>query len=327
MSDTSAPVILLARHYDRVSALLDGRVSSGLENARLEVVGSIPDTFRRMMNDSRVIAGEMSFGFQTIVASCQERSRFIAIPIFLSRSFRHGNVFVRKDSPLTDFGQLSGKRIALEEYAMTMAIWVRALFEDAGVAPESIHWITARDPVVVPEVEAALHSRLSLQRVEGESIWSLLERGKIDAAIGRPPDHRDVEGGAFRRLLPDHWERQRGFYGTTGIFPIMHVLVVRREAYEKEPQIALDLYQAFEWSKRLCVDDMLTNLNALTVTLPMLEAHIAETKATFGEDWWPYGIQKNRATLDAFSSHCFRQGLTPSRVKHEDIFCPNTLHL
>jgi len=279
-----------------------------------------------MMIDPEVLAGEMSLGFQTVIASTQSRSRFLGIPVFLSRSFRHGNVFVQHDSPLTDFAQLRGKRVALEEYAMTMGIWVRALFEAAGVMPEDIHWFTGRDPIVVPTVEAALAKRLKLERVSGESIWSLLQQGRVDAVIGRPPDFRDVEGGPFRRLLLDHWKHQREYYATTRIFPTMHVVVVRRDAYEDNPQIAIDLYDAFEESKRLAIEDMSTNLNALTVTLPMLEAHVAETKAVFGEDWWPYGVSRNRQSITAFISYCFNQGLTPTPVKLEDIFCPNTLH-
>jgi 4,5-dihydroxyphthalate decarboxylase len=230
----SDPVILLARHYDRVAALLDGRVQVGRRKVRWEVAPSIPDSFRRMMNDPDILAGEMSFGFQAVVASSQERSRFVAIPVFPSRSFRHGNVFVRSDSPLTSFGQLRGRKVALEEYAMTMGIWVRALFEEAGVAPEEIHWVTGRDPVVVPEVEAELRKRLRLDRAT-RSLWALLRDGEVDAVVGRPPDYRDVEGGAFRRLLNDHWGCQRDYYRTTQIFPPMHVLVVRRDAFESDP--------------------------------------------------------------------------------------------
>src|ERR1700675_2942617 len=103
---TPPHLLLLTRHYDRVTALVEGRVPVGRKAARCEVMRSIPETFHRMMNDPEVLAGEMSFGFQTVVAGAQERSRFLAVPVFLSRSFRHGNVFVQKNSPLTDFSQL-----------------------------------------------------------------------------------------------------------------------------------------------------------------------------------------------------------------------------
>lgn len=322
----SDPVILLARHYDRVAALLDGRVRVGDRKLRCEVAPSIPDSFRRMMSDPDILAGEMSFGFQTVVASSQTGSRFIAIPVFPSRSFRHGNVFVRRDSALNSFEQLRGKKVGLEEYAMTMGIWVRALFEGAGVVPEEIHWVTGRDPVVVPEVEAELRKRLHLDRAS-RSLWDLLKDGEIDAVIGRPPDYRAVEGGAFRRLLGDHWHEQREYYRATGIFPPMHVLVVRRDAFESNPEIALELYAAFDEAKRLAVEDMSTNLNAITVTLPMLEAHVDATRALFGDDWWPYGIAKNRKAIDAFLAYCFRQGLTQRQLGCGDIFCSNTLHL
>lgn len=307
--------------------LIDGRVTLRGEPARCEVAESIPDSFRRMMRDDSILAGEMSFGFQTIVASTDARSRFVAIPVFPSRSFRHGNVFVRQDSRLRSFAELRGARVALEEYAMTMAVWVRRLFESEGVAPSDIQWFTGRDPVVVPEVEEALRQSISIRKVEGESIWALLERGEVDVVIGRPPDYRDVEGGAYRRLLADHWKVQRNYYARTLIFPIMHVLVVRRDAYEADPSIAVDLYRAFNEAKQLTLEDMATNLNALSVSLPMLEAHVSETRRLFGHDWWPYGMAPNRRTIEAFLDYCHGQNLVPRRVEIEDLFCANTLSL
>jgi 4,5-dihydroxyphthalate decarboxylase len=324
----NASLILFSRYYDRVAPLLDGRVRVGRKAVRFEVMSGAPQAFRRMMEDSDVLAGEMSLGFQTAAASAQEPSRFLAIPVFLSRAFRHGNVFVLRESELTNFAQLRGQRVALEEYAMTMAVWLRALFESSGVMPDQIHWVTGRDPIVVPQVEATLRKCVNLERISGESIWSLLQQRRVDAVIGRPPNPGDVDpDGAYRRLLPNHWKHQREYYAATKIFPIMHVLVVRRDVYELDPQIALDLYEAFETSKRLVADDMLTNLNALTVTLPMLESHLDETKALFGADWWPYGIARNLTAIRAFTSYCFNQGLTPEPVKIEDLFCRNTLQL
>lgn len=322
----AAPLILLSRHYDRVSALESGRVLINGERPQCEVMPTIPETFKRLMNDDNVLAGEMSFGFQVAVASSDPNSRFMAIPVFLSRSFRHGNVFVRKNSHIEDFSQLKGMRVGLEEYAMTMGVWVRGLFEQAGVMPEDIKWYTARNPVVIPEVEAKLRQRLSLQKVNS-SIWDLLEKNEIDAVIGRPPDYRDVTNGPFRQLLRDHWTHQRKYFSETKIFPTMHVLVVRRDAYAQNPQIALDLFNAFEESKKLAIEDMRSNLNALTVSLPMLEAHVDETVKLFGDDWWPYGLKKNLAAVTAFTSYCLKQGVVYNPVTVEMLFCPNTLDL
>jgi 4,5-dihydroxyphthalate decarboxylase len=323
----TSPLILLTRHYDRVTALVEGRVLVGGMRAQCEIVPSVPANFQRMMADDDVLAGEMSLGFHVAVASGDAHSRFIGIPVFLSRSFRHGNVFVRKDSPLEDFSQLKGKCVALEEYAMTMGVWVRGLFAEAGVLPEDIRWLTARSPVVVPAVEANLRSRLKLQRAHGQSIWSLLERGEVDAVIGRPPDYRDVENGAFRRLLRDHWGHQRAYFGRTRVFPPMHLLVVRRDAFERHPQIAVDLFDAFAEAKRLAIEDLSTNLNALTATLPMLEAHVDETRRLFGADWWPYGLAANKLALSAFTTLCWEQGIVAAPVEYERMFCANTLAL
>jgi 4,5-dihydroxyphthalate decarboxylase len=323
---TTRSLILLGRPYDRAAALLDGRVLVGKKKLRCELATDTLGSFRRLRDDDAVLAGEMSLGFQVASVSSRERSPFLAIPVYLSRSFRHGNVFVRKDSPLTDFSQLQGKRVGLEEYAMTMGIWCRGLFADAGVGCESIHWFTAREPVVVPEVEEKLKQRMRIERAAAP-IFTLLEQGKIDAAIGRPPDGVSADKGAFRRLLNDHWTHQRRYYARTGIFPTMHVLVVRREAYEKDPQIALDLYAAFQESKRILFAEMRSHLNSLITTLPMLEAHVSDTIELFGEDWWPYGIAQNRPTLEKFLSYCHAQGVIGRPVALEEVFCPNTLGL
>jgi 4,5-dihydroxyphthalate decarboxylase len=320
---TAPSLVLLARPYDRASALFDGRVKLR-DGLRCELAATTPEAFRRLSTDDSLLAGEMSLGFQVASVASQERSRFLALPVFLSRSFRHGNIFVRKDSPLTELSQLKGKRIGLEEYAMTMGIWVRGLLADAGVAPENIHWFTGRDPIVVPEVEAKLKQRVRIERAQ-KPVFTLLENGEIEAAIGRPPNFEQVEGGPFRRLLSEPWAHQRDYFKRTGIFPTMHVLVVRREAYEADPAIAIELYDAFVEAKRLLIDEMRTNLNSLVTTLPMLEAHVDETMALFGDDWWPYGISANRKTLDAFLSFCFDQGVIDRQVELDEIICPNLL--
>jgi 4,5-dihydroxyphthalate decarboxylase len=318
-------LILLGRPYDRVSAILDGRVLFGGQPANCQVLNTV-ETFRRLMNDDNVLAGEMSLGFHVAALSSQERSRFLAIPVYPVRSFRHGNVFVRKNSPLVDFSQLKGARVGLEEYAMTMAIWIRRLFADAGIADEDIHWFTGRAPVVVPEVEEKLKKRIRIERARAP-IFTLLEQGEIDVAIGRPPDFEQVTNGPFRRLLNDHWAHQREYYAKTRIFPAMHVLVVRRDVFEANPEVALDLYNAFLESKRLLIEDMRTNLNSGITTLPMLELYVNETLDVFGKDWWPYGIAQNRPMLEAFLSYCVTQEVISKPVTLEQIFCQNTLNL
>jgi 4,5-dihydroxyphthalate decarboxylase len=319
----SAPLILLSRHYDRTSALEDGRVLIGGRPGRFEMAAP-PATFKRLSEDPAVTAGEMSLGFHTALAS-GGAGKFVGVPVYLSRSFRHGNVFVRKDSPLEDFSQLAGTRIGLEEYAMTLAVWIRGLFAEAGVAPETIRWFTARDPAVAPEVEARLRGTLDLTRVKDGSTWKMLADGELDVVLGRPPDTRDVYDGPFRRLLPSHWEAQRQYYRDTGIFPIMHVLVVRRETYEANPAIVTDLYQAFAESKRLSIEDLRVNLNTLSVALPMLEAHVEETDALFGADWWPYGVKSNEAALSKFLDYTLEQSLVTSKLEIGQLFSPETL--
>jgi 4,5-dihydroxyphthalate decarboxylase len=323
ISPESGPLILLTRHYDRTSALEDGHVLVGGRPARFQIA-SPPATFKRLSEDPAVTAGEMSLGFHTALMS-SGASRFVGVPVYLSRSFRHGNVFVRKDSPLEDFSQLAGSRIGLEEYAMTLAVWIRGLFSEAGVTPESIRWFTARDPVVTSEVEGRLRRTLDLTRVAEGSTWTMLADGELDVVLGRPPDVRDVRDGQFRRLLPSHGDAQRQYYRDTGIFPIMHVLVVRREAYEANPAIVSELYQAFAESKRFAIEDLRANLHTLSVTLPLLEAHVDETCALFGSDWWPYGFKSGAVALSKFLDYSLEQGLITGELEPAQLFSPETL--
>jgi 4,5-dihydroxyphthalate decarboxylase len=141
------------------------------------------------------------------------------------------------------------------------------------------------------------------------------------------PTHRSLDEGSVRRLFSHHWDRQRQYFRDTGIFPTMHLLVLRRDVYDEDRQMALDLYAAFADAKMRAVEDLRTNLNALAVTLPMLEEHVEYTRRVFGEDWWPYGIAQNRAAIETFPAYCFEQGLTRAPVQLERVFCPNTLAL
>ncbi len=322
----SGKLVLLSRDYDRTRALVDGRGRLGGGEFAFEVADSAPETFRRVRRDDDVVAGEMSLGFHVASVAAGDTS-FVGLPVFLSRSFRHGNVFVRQDSELSDFGDLRGRRVGLEEYAMTMGTWVRSLFADAGLSPSEIRWHTARNPVVAPEVEARLAAQIDLQRVESGTLWQLLERGDLDAVIGRPPDHRQVDRGPFRRLLRDHWTAQRRYFSDTGVFPIMHLVVVRRRDYEAEPTIATALFECFSKAKSIAEDELRTNLNTLPAMLPMLEQHVAETDELFGTDWWPYGVDRNRDTLDRFIRYSHDQGLIERRLDVDELFCPETYPL
>lgn len=321
----NGPLILLSRRYDRTAALIDGRVQIGGQQARIEISSSVPANFKRMMTDEEVVAGEMSLGFHAAISAGKNAGRFVGLPIFLSKSFRHGNVFVRRDSSLESFSELAGKKVGLEEYAMTMGIWARALFEEAGVPPQSISWYTARDPVVVPEVEAKLKETLDLNRVQGRNMWDLLAEGEIDAVIGRPPKLQDVYDGPYRRLLRDHSTQQRRYYAERKLFPLMHLLVMRRAAYEERPELAIELYQAFDRARQLAMDDLRSNLHTLSVMLPLLEAHLEETVELFGADWWPYGVQRNLQELNAFMSYCLTQNLITEPLTLDRLFCPELI--
>ena len=304
--------------YDRTRALLDGTVEP--EGVRLNYLPLVPgETFWRMLNNDEFHASEMSLSSYTILRS-QGDTRFIAIPVFPSRVFRHSALYISSRSGIRDPEDLKGKRIGVGDYEMTAAVWVRAFLEhDHGVRPEAMRWISGRS---IRGAERP--DNVTLEPLQpGQSLEACLETGEIDALISvmlpRPFLARSPN---VRRMFPNFRDVEVDYYRRTGIFPIMHTFAIRAEILEENPWLAVSLYKAFVKAKELNYQ-RLYNTDALPASLPWLIHELESSRELFGGNLWDYSIEGSRPTLDAFVGYMHEQGLTKRRMAVEELFAPH----
>lgn len=305
-------------NYDRTRALMDGTLQpEGIELNYLPLGPS--ETFWRMLNNEEFDVSEMSLSSYTILRS-EGDHRFIALPIFPSRIFRHSGLYIRSDSGIEKPEDLKGRRIGVGDYQMTAAVWIRGFLQhEYKVKPELMNWVTGQ---AVRKIE--LPEDVKIEETEpGQSLEHLLEEGEIDALISVMLPRPFLTGSPrIRRLFPDYRKVETEYYKRTGIFPIMHALVIRTELFEAEPWLAVSLYKAFVRSKERNYR-RLYDTNALTASLPWLIDEIENMHRIFGEDIWNYSVEGSRPTLDAFVAYMNEQGLTRRKMTVEELFVPN----
>ncbi len=252
-------------------------------------------------------------------------SPMIGIPVFPSRVFRHGAVFVREDSPIRDAGGLKGKRIGIPQWPQTAVPYVRGwLQHDVGVPLTSIEWIQAgvNDPGRKEMATFELPAGFRLSSVPAKSLGEMLLSGEIDAMISARPPKVFLDGKhPVKRLIPDYREQEKDYFRRTGIFPIMHLIVLRRDAYEANRWIARNLMDAFEQAKRACLPELCQNQTSFLPTAWSFD-HVEETNRLLFPDGdpWPYGIERNRKTLEPFLAFCHEQGVTKRRLSLDELF-------
>ncbi|WP_157186737.1 ABC transporter substrate-binding protein [Nocardia jiangxiensis] len=250
----------------------------------------------------------MSISFyMTRRSRLKERSDLVALPVWVSRTFRHGNIFVREDSGLHTAADLAGRSIGLAEYGMTMAVWMRGIFADeAGLEATDIRWFTGRDPASLDDDLVRYPSGLSISAADRSvPLMEQVRTGAVDAMIGAGV--APLPAGV-RRLFPDHAAVEREYYGRTGVFPIMHVFVLRREFVESRPDDVPRILEALERAKRIA-QERLWSTSVSYVTLPWLLSAVEEQTAVMGPDPWPYGIEANLPTLTTLLRYMTEQGL------------------
>ena len=314
---TRLKLTLACGNYDRTRALMDGTVQP--EGVELNYLPLIPgETFWRMLNNGEFDVSEMSLSSYTILRSRGDE-RFIALPVFPSRIFRHSGIYVNTDAGIENPEDLRGKRIGVGDYQMTAAVWARGLLQDDyRVMPADMHWVVGS---AVQEIE--LPADISITSATENSPETMLEQGDIDALISvMMPKSLNQANGKIRRLFPNYREVETDCYRRTNIFPIMHTLVIRTEIYESYPWLAISLYKAFVKAKEICYKRMY-DTDALFATLPWLVDHIESTKQLMGEDYWDYSVTGSLPTLDALTRYLHEQGLTNIRMNPQDLFVPN----
>ena len=312
---------LACERYDRTEALRDGRVRpDGVELTCLTL--PVEQTFSRMLGGREFDLAEMSLS-SYVLRMVSGRDDLVAVPVFLSRVFRHSSLYVRREAGIDSPAALAGRRVGLPHYQMTAAVWLRGILaDDYGLTPERLAWVQgplehglARiEPRAAPGVPVAAAPL-------GRSLVDMLDDGEIDALISaRTPSSFHAEGLVVR-LFGDPWSAEREWFERTRVFPIMHTLVVRRELADQHPWLRGALLAAFERAKELAVE-RLWETSELLLTLPFLTEHAERTVRLMGDDFWPYGLDANRATLELFLRYLREQRLIERPPPLEVLFPP-----
>lgn len=299
--------------YDHVRDLRP----QGIDLLLLEL--SVEEIFFRFTKFREWQVSEMSFG-KVISLMAEERPEIIVIPVFVSRVFRHSAIYVAESSKITTAKDLEGKRVGIPEWAQTAGIYVRGLLaHEYGVDLASIDWRQAgvREPGRVEKIQLRLPPGVRIQPMPEHTLAGMLAAGELDAAISA----RDPGG---RRLFANHREAEADYFRRTGIFPIMHVVVLRRDAYERDRWIAMNLLKAFEEAKQRSLE-RIADVGASQVPLAWIADHARQWRSIAGDDFWPYGLEANRRTLEAFVQYGYEQGVCKRRLKVEELFAPETL--
>ncbi len=307
--------------YDRTQALIDETTRP--EGIDLNYVPLQPaEIFWRQLQYNEFDACEMSLSNYVMLLSRPDPP-YIAIPVFPSRVFRHGYFFINTDKGIERPQDLAGKRGGVPEYSMTAAVYMRGLLQhEYGVAPHEIDWLQGRED----RIEIHLPDNVQVtQAPKGTELGDLLERGEIDFLMTANNPLSFRRGSPkVRRLFPDYVDLEKDYFKRTGIYPIMHTVVIRREIYARDPWVALSLYKAFCAAKDRCYA-MLKEAGSPKVSVAWMQPIIEEEQAIFGPDWYPYGLDSNRPTIEALLQYAFEHGLTERRLEAGELFAPSTL--
>lgn len=308
---------LALNNYDHVRDLLAGSVrTDGIDLLPLEL--PIEEIFYRFTKFREWDVSEMSFG-KVVSLMSEERPEIVAIPVFVSRVFRHSAIYLRENSPIKKPKDLEGKRVGLPEWAQTAGIYVRGMLaHEYGVDLAKIQWFQAgvREPGRVEKVELKLPAGVKIERKADKTLVGMLAAGELDAVMSA----REIPAP---RLFPDYRAAETEYWKKTRIFPIMHVVVMKRDVYERDRWIAMNLFKAFdEARKRSMARVREFGLSHLPVA--WMPDHTKQWVDLAGDDFWPYGIEPNRPTLEAFFQYSYEQGVAKKHLRMEDVFAPET---
>jgi 4,5-dihydroxyphthalate decarboxylase len=288
---------------------------------------SVPDAFGRMVRGLEFDASEMSLAsFISLVAGGDRR--LVGVPVFPARYFRHRQIYVRDGSGIDRPEALAGRRVGVPDYHQTAALWARAfLLHDYAVSPGSLVWVRGGldRPGRFEQLGLVPPAGVRIEDApDGRSLGELLVSGEIDAVVAPRAPAVFRPGSPVVRLFPDYEEVERDYFRRTGIFPIMHLVVLARARYEAARGLATALLEAFVESKRRGWA-LLEDAGVEPIADPWWSARAAEVRALFGGDPFPYGIERNRAVLEAALDYAVEQELVRVRPALADLFAPETL--
>jgi 4,5-dihydroxyphthalate decarboxylase len=323
------PITIACGNYDRTRALRDGRVK--VEGCAVTYLPLYPEEiFFRAFRYQEFDVSELSFSsyIRTVAAGT---SAYIGIPAFVSRLFRHSGMYVRADAGIHAPADLRGKRIGVPEYQITAVVWMRGIMQhEYGVLPTEIHWRSGG------QEEPGRAERTPLKPIPGldlkpigkdQTLVGMLHDGELDALFTARAPSSFLRGEAhIKRLFPNTREAEQAYYKKTGMFPLMHLVGIRKTLVEKYPWLPSSVYKAFCEAKALAMVD-LTDVNALMVTLPWLIPETEATIALMGKDFWAYGIGENMREIMALTQYAYEQGLIDRKLTVEELFHPSMFEI
>jgi 4,5-dihydroxyphthalate decarboxylase len=310
--------------YDRVRAIKDGRVR--VEGCTVRyLTPALEELFIRALIGAEFDACEVSLS-SYLIALSRGTTPYRALPLFLSRVFRHSSIYIRTDRGIATPEDLRGKRVGVPEYQMTAALWARGLLEDEyGVKPSDIVWRNGGLEQAGRTEKLALELPPDVKLTPlgpGETLSAMLAEGKLDALVSPRTPSCFGKAPNVARLFSDYRAAERAYYKKTGLFPIMHVLAVRAELLKQHPWLASSLFTAFRQAKDIAIRE-LEEIGAYNVTVPWLASELADIRAVLGDDYWPYGLAKNRRSLEAALRYSHAQGLSARPLTIEEAFVPD----
>jgi 4,5-dihydroxyphthalate decarboxylase len=339
------PITIASGEYDRICAIRDGIVK--VEDCAVTYHVVEPNQlFVRNLKNQEFDVSEMSFS--TYIALRHEgKAHYTAIPVFLSRAFRHSAIFVRTDRGIASPADLKGRRVGTPEYFTTMLVWMRGLLsEEYGLNPTDLRWrigpLERPARPVQPSVRAeaavaAGAADIEIEAIpEGKTLAGMLAEGELDAVFSaRPPSCfrqappcsplRTAESApAVARLFPDYRAAEQAYYRKAGIYPLMHAVGIRNTLLEQHPWMAGNLFKAFATAKDIAVANF-EKLSAFALTLPWVEAEYRATQAVLGADIWPYGVAANRKPIETLCRYLHEQGFTKRCMRPDELFAPGLL--
>ena len=310
--------------YDRTRPLMDGRVRPEGIDLDIEILRP-RQAFQRMLDKKEFQVSELSLASYAALKG-RGNCPFVALPVALSKIFRHSCIYVRTDAGITTPQDLKGKRVGTSQWSSTGLVFMRGMLQhDYGVKAQDMHWFMGglNSFVEPPLIPLDLPKDIRLDFLSGaQTLERMFAAGELDALLSLYIPKLFIERHPnIARLFPNYREAEQDYYRRTGIFPIMHTVVLREDVYRDHPWAARSLYKAFVQARDVAVDG-LYDTDALRVALPWLIDHVEETWRVFGHDFWAYGLEPNRPTFAAVGRYVHEQGLCPRVVSADELFAP-----
>ncbi len=323
------PITIACNDYDRTRAIMDGRVRvEGCEVTYLPLEAE--EIFFRAFRDEAFDVSELSFS-SYMLSMTRSDCPYIGIPAFVSRMFRHSGIYIRTDRGIRSPADLRGKVIGVPEYQLTALVWIRGILKDEyGIDPNEMHFRSGGQEEAgrTERTPLTLANGVDLQPIPaGETLVNLFTAGKLDALFTARAPSCYVDGAPnIDRLFPNYREIEKQYYAKTGLFPIMHLIGVRKTLVERYPWLPVSLYKAFCEAKAIALDEV-RDVSALNVTLPWVEAEVLDTIRVMGRDYWKYGIAENAAEIETITRYSYEQGLALRKLSAKDLFHPSTFEI